>query len=41
MAIKPYIDETGIHTPEYQEILDDLKAQWREIFGDDLYLEAD
>jgi uncharacterized phage protein gp47/JayE len=41
MAIKPYIDETGIHTPEYQEILDDLKARWREIFGADLYLEAD
>jgi uncharacterized phage protein gp47/JayE len=41
MAIKPYIDETGIHTPEYQEILDDLKTQWREIFGADLYLEPD
>jgi uncharacterized phage protein gp47/JayE len=41
MAIKPYIDETGIHTPEYHEILDDLKTRWREIFGEDLYLEAD
>ncbi|MDR1508859.1 MAG: baseplate J/gp47 family protein [Synergistaceae bacterium] len=41
MAIKPYIDETGIHIPEYHEILDDLKSKWREIFGADLYLEAD
>jgi uncharacterized phage protein gp47/JayE len=41
MAAKAFIDETGIHTPEYQEILEDLKSQWRSIFGDDLYLEAD
>jgi uncharacterized phage protein gp47/JayE len=41
MALSPYIDETGVHVPEYQEILDDLKARWREIFGQDLYLEAD
>jgi uncharacterized phage protein gp47/JayE len=41
MAIKPYIDETGIHTPEYQEILDDLKEKYKEIFKKDLYLEAD
>ena len=36
-----FIDETGIHVREYQEILDGLKAEWRAIFGEDVYLEAD
>lgn len=41
MTIKAYIDETGIHIPQYQEIVDDLKKMWRSIFGEDLYLETD
>lgn len=41
MAIKPYIDETGIHIPQYQEIVDGLKEAWRGIFGEDIYLEPD
>ncbi|MDR1020517.1 MAG: baseplate J/gp47 family protein [Synergistaceae bacterium] len=41
MAIKPHIDETGIHIPEYHEIAEYLKERWRSIFGEDLYLEND
>ena len=41
MALMPTIDETGIHQPEYIEIENELKTRWREIFGEDLYLEPD
>lgn len=41
MAITAYIDATGIHTPTYQEILEERKSDFRAIFGADLYLEAD
>lgn len=41
MAIVGYIDSAGIHTPTYNEILDGLKADFRAIFGADVYLEAD
>ena len=39
--MRAYIDETGIHIPEYPEILADLQASFREIYGPDLYLEPD
>lgn len=41
MYTAPYIDQTGIHVPTYQEILDDLIASMKEIFGDDIYLGED
>lgn len=41
MAIKAYIDETGIHIPSYPEVLDDIKAAFRGIYGQDVYLEPD
>lgn len=36
-----YIDDTGLHLPDYPTVLDDLKAKVRAIFGEDLYLEPD
>ena len=37
----PYIDETGFHYPSYQDIVDDMVAGARSIFGSDIYLEND
>ena len=37
----PYIDGTGMHIPLYQEIVDELVKDMKQIFGDDIYLEAD
>ncbi|MDY0307973.1 MAG: baseplate J/gp47 family protein [Desulfovibrionaceae bacterium] len=41
MTLVGTIDATGIHTPTYPEILEDLQARYRSIYGADLYLEAD
>ncbi len=38
---KPYIDETGLHMPLYQDVLDELNDTCRMIFGNDIYLEPD
>lgn len=35
------IDATGIHAPTYAYLLDWLKGKYREIYGNDIYLEAD
>lgn len=35
------IDETGLHLPDYPTVLEDVKARFRGIYGDDLYLEPD
>lgn len=37
----PYIDETGIHIPTYQDILDNLIQNAKNIFGQDIYLGVD
>lgn len=37
----PTITPTGIAAPTYAEVLDYLKAKYRSIYGDDVYLEAD
>lgn len=37
----PYIDETGFHYPTYQDIVDDMVAGAKSIFGSDIYLEND
>jgi uncharacterized phage protein gp47/JayE len=37
----PYVDATGLHLPTYQDILDDLVASAKAIYGDDIYLEED
>lgn len=37
----PTIDAAGITAPTYAEILEFLKAQYRAIYGPDVYLEAD
>jgi len=39
--IKPYIDEIGIHTSSYDDILQDLITKYKGIYGDDIYLEPD
>lgn len=36
-----YVDETGIHAPDYPEILLAMEAEYREIFGDDVYIDPD
>ena len=37
----PYIDDTGLHTNTYQDILDYYIAAVKQIYGSDLYLETD
>ena len=37
----PYIDNTGIHVPTYEDIRDDLIASMKQIFGQDIYLADD
>lgn len=39
--ITPYIDATGFHGPSYQDVVDYFKGKYREIYGNDIYLEAD
>ncbi|WP_026383402.1 baseplate J/gp47 family protein [Achromobacter xylosoxidans] len=39
--ITPYIDATGFHAPSYQDVVDYFKGKYREIYGNDIYLEAD
>ena len=40
-TIAPTIDATGISVPSYDEILTWLQDQYRSIYGDDTYLDAD
>lgn len=37
----PYIDESGLHIPTYTDILEDLIAREKAIFGSDIYLGND
>ena len=37
----PYIDDAGLHIPTYGDIRDDLVAQFKSIYGQDIYLEND
>ena len=37
----PYIDTTGFHIPVYQDIVDELVNQMKQIFGDDIYISED
>lgn len=41
MYFAPYIDESGFHIPAYTDIRDQLIADAKSIFGQDIYLEAD
>ncbi|MBC17077.1 MAG: hypothetical protein CL942_08500 [Desulfovibrio sp.] len=41
MALLAYIDEKGFHMPTYPEVLEKRKADFRAIFGEDVYLEPD
>lgn len=36
-----YLDETGLHLPDYPTVLADLQKKMRTIYGEDLYLEPD
>ena len=38
---KPYVDETGLHLPTYQDVLDKINESCKRIFGTDIYLEPD
>lgn len=37
----PYIDDSGLHIPEYQAILDKFIASTKSIYGQDIYLDID
>ncbi|EJP32336.1 baseplate J-like protein [Selenomonas sp. FOBRC9] len=37
----PYIDDAGLHVPTYADIRDDLIAQFKKIYGEDIYLGND
>ena len=37
----PYLDESGIHLPNYKDRLDDLIAGYKVVFGSDVYIEPD
>ena len=40
-ALTPYIDDQGLHVPEYDDIKTTLESAWRGIYGDDVYIEPD
>lgn len=40
-ALTPYIDDQGLHVPEYSDIKSTLESAWRGIYGDDVYIEPD
>ena len=40
-SLTPYIDDTGLHVPEYADIKSTLESAWRGIYGSDIYLEPD
>ncbi len=37
----PYLDASGMHIPTYEERMESLLAGYKQIFGTDVYLEAD
>lgn len=37
----PYIDEVGLHIPTYNELRDELIANMKQIFGNEIYIEPD
>lgn len=41
IAALVYIDASGFHFPDYPTVLEYYKSQYRGIYGDDVYLEAD
>lgn len=41
MALVCTIDATGIHKPDYADVLADLQAAYRGIYGADIYIEPD
>ncbi|XER11057.1 hypothetical protein SATMO3_12250 [Sporomusa aerivorans] len=39
--VAPYIDDSGLHIPAYNDIRDDLIADFKAIYGQDIYLDND
>jgi len=39
--VAPHIDETGLHIPTYEDIRNSLVDKFKEIYGNDIYLEND
>lgn len=37
----PYVDAAGLHIPTYNDIRDDLVASYKQIYGEDIYLDPD
>ena len=40
-SLTPYIDDTGLHVPDYVTIKSTLESAWQGIYGADIYLEPD
>ena len=38
---EPYIDDAGLHVPGYIDIRDDLIEKFKQIYGQDIYLDND
>lgn len=39
--LTPFVDETGLHIPEYNSVKSTLESAWRGIFGEDIYIDPD
>ena len=39
--IAPYVDDSGLHLPTYNDILEDMIASMKQIYGSDIYLGND
>lgn len=37
----PYIDDTGFHTPIYEDILNEMISKMQQVYGNDIYLDED
>ena len=37
----PYVDETGLHMPSYDDVNEELNNRTKQIYGQDLYLNVD
>lgn len=39
--LRPYVDQAGLHMPDYEQIKSVLITAWIGVFGEDLYIEPD
>lgn len=39
--LRPYVDASGLHVPDYEAVKGALVTAWRGIYGDDIYVDPD